>query len=238
MSSTDNNIESYLSSIADRILNYIATYLKLTAEQIDFIIKLKYVFILSFFLTISLSIFGVYKIFNPSNKIKMNISSMQLKTKDINKLFTGFFILPVIDKKYGYVGTAKIGHGVDTIKKIVSDDIKNETQKAVVGYCVRKFEVAIGYEDVSSLLLNSEIINNACHNNTNKLPNPQILAVNIINTEGKGDYTGSDMCYRWDYDLEERNKVIIDRMKDAEIYESINQRGKETLKTFASIFCE
>ncbi len=130
------------------------------------------------------------------------------------------------------------GHYCDKLAEKFGINCGKKTEKVVKGYCKRCYEVSVGYDNISELLGNKEVIDNACHGWTDKLPPPQILAVNGLKTEVGGDYLGNDICYSWDDDENMRKSVLQDQMKTDNILEKVNKRGKESLKTLATIFCE
>ena len=183
-----------------------------------------------------------YNYFNnhkkPQNRVSFH-SALQ-KTKEIDKLFTGVYVVPVLDKKYGYIKRDILKEKLNDLKERVGSNhnVVQKPEKVIKGYCKKRFEVYVGYENISELLRNRDIIDNACHGHTDKLPNPKILAVNCKNTEVRGNYEESDMCYSWDINANLRNSIIINQMTEDNIIEKINKRGRESLKTIAMIFCE
>ena len=184
---------------------------------------------------------GVYFFGKSSNlKTRVSISHVHQKTKEIDKLYTGVYIVPAVDKKYGFRKRDLPMHYLNQLGQNISLGSKenSEAQKVVKGYCKKRYEVSVGYENISELLENKEVIDNACHGRMDKLPNPQILAVNCRNTEARGDYNGEDRCYRWDTDEKMRKALLMSQMRNDNILEKINKRGRESLKTLATIFCE
>ena len=179
-----------------------------------------------------------YLVYKSNHKTKVDTSIVLQKIKEIDKLYTGVYIIPAMDKKYGFRKRDLLGHYVDVIEDTVGIGSGKKTEKVVKGYCKKRYEVSVGYENISKLLGNKEVIDNACHGRTDKLPNPQILAVNCRNTEAHGDYSGNDICYSWDVDEKMRKEVLLEQMKTDKIFEKVNKRGKESLKTLATIFCE
>ena len=157
----------------------------------------------------------------PNRKIKVDTSIVLQKTKEIDKLYTGVYIIPALDIKYGFLKRDILKHN-----------------QVIKGYCKRRYEVAVGYDNISELLGSKEVIDNACHGRTDELPNPQILAVNCHNTEAHGDYSGKGICYSWNVDEKMRREVLLKQMETDNILEKVNKRGRESLKTLATIFCE
>ena len=177
---------------------------------------------------------------NPSKpKTVVSTSVVLQKTKEIDKLYTGVYIIPAIDRKYGYRKRDLPSHFLNQAKEWAGLGNGGDEQKKVIkGYCKKRYEVSVGYDNISELLSNKELIDNACHGRSEKLPNPQILAVNCRNTEARGDYSGNDMCYRWDVDEKMRKSLLLAEMKNNKIIDKVNKRGRESLKTLATIFCE
>ena len=200
----------------------------------------------------ALCIYGVHNIVvsqRPAARVSM--STVLQKTKEIDKLYTGVYIIPAVDKKYGMLKrdiATSLAKNIfnpltmlDTAKSMMGEEnatIQNDTKKVVKGYCKKRYEVSVGYANISALLSDKEIINNACHGNVDKLPNPEILAVNCRNTETRGEYSGKDMCFKWDNDENMRKALLTAQMKNNNILDKVNRRGRESLKTIATIFCE
>ncbi len=147
------------------------------------------------------------------------------KTKEIDKLYTGVYLIPVLDPQYGTLKRNKW--------KFWADD-----EEVVKGFCKKKYEVSVGYDNLTALLSDEEVKKNACNGKTDKLPEPKILAVNTQNTIATGNYDGDGRCYQWDQNAEERKDIIRTEMHNIGILEKVNNRGRESLKALASVFCE
>ncbi len=147
------------------------------------------------------------------------------KTKEIDKLYTGVYLIPVVDLQWGTIKRDKW--------KIFSDD--NEVVKE---YCLRKYEVSVGYDNLTALLSDQVLIDNACHGRTDKLPDPQILAVNPKERKPSRNYNPNGPCYSWDSNERQRKELLMTTMHNASNLEHINKHGRESLKALASIFCE
>lgn len=185
----------------------------------------------------------------PKQSVSTIISSLQ-KTKDIDKLYTGTYLIPVIDLERGILKRDLVKEGVSTwfnplkmaekAKRFIDDKpiINEEEAKRVVkGCCFKKYEVAVGYDNLMQLLNTEEYINAACKGNLNGLPDPQILAVNCRSTEAQGKYDSSGSCYGWDSNDATRKTVITKVMEEEGILGKVSARGKESLKNFLSAFC-
>ena len=185
----------------------------------------------------------------PKKSASTLISSLQ-KTKDIDKLYTGVYLIPVIDLERGILKRDAIKEGVKTYlnplklaekaqrlfddKSLVNE---SEAKQVVKGCCYKKYEVAVGYDNLMQILSNDEYVLAACSGNLDGLPAPQILAVNCRSTESKGKYDSSGSCYGWDSDDATRKRVITKAMNEEGIEGKITLRGKESLKNFLSAFC-
>ena len=157
----------------------------------------------------------------PHTSIKVNF----LKTKDIDKLYTGFYLIPVHDLEYG------------TLKREMWKFWRDE-KEVVKGYCKKIYDVSVGYDNLTDILNDQEVIKNACDGKIDKLPEPKILAVNTKNTIATDNYDGNGLCYRWDQNAQQRKEVIMAEMSNIGLLEKMNKRGRESLKTFATLFCE
>lgn len=203
------------------------------------------------FLSICVVSFSIYAYFyfTPSliNKKSAStiISSIQ-KTKEIDKLYTGVYHIPVIDKTKGFLKRDMLTYGaqvyldpLDAVYKLYKgQSLEIDKNKQVVqGYCFKKYEVSFGYDNLLMILENSAILDSVCSNKTASLPNPEILAVNCKNTDIKGKYGSNGMCYGWDSNDSERKRIIKQFMLEHGIMEKVNERGKESLKNFLSVFC-
>lgn len=198
--------------------------------------------------------FGAYFALNrtvipPKKSASALISSLQ-KTKDIDRLYTGVYLIPVIDLERGVLKRDAIKEGVKTYlnpfklaekaqrffddKPLVNDA---EAKQVVKGCCYKKYEVAVGYDNLMQILGNDEYIQAACKGSLAELPEPQILAVNCRSTESKGKYDSSGSCYGWDSDDATRKRIIDKTMNEEGIGEKVKARGKESLKNFLSVFC-
>lgn len=185
----------------------------------------------------------------PKKSVSTIISSLQ-KTKDIDKLYTGVYLIPVIDLERGVLKRDALKEGVKTYfnpfklaekaQRFFDDKpLVNETEakQVVKGCCYKKYEVAVGYNNLMRILNNDEYISAVCKGNLSTLPDPQILAVNCISTEAQGKYDSSGSCYGWDSNDLTRKKIISKAMEEEGILGKITSRGKDSLRNFLSAFC-
>ncbi len=171
---------------------------------------------------------GGYWLYNATKKVSVtNFQVVLQETREIDKLYTGVYLVPVLDLQYGELKR-------DKILNFFSDE-KKEVVKA---YCIKKYEVYVGYDNLTELLSDKEVIKNACSNKIDSLPEPQILATNSLSGPTSGNYTSDGLCYRWDSDKKQRNDVIRVEMHNSKILDQVNKRGRESLKSLASVFCE
>lgn len=173
---------------------------------------------------------------SPKTQVSMSVALQ--KTKEIDRLYTGVYLIPVLDRKFGTLKRDKPKEWINTAREKLGMEAGAEVQKVVKGYCKKRYEVSVGYDNISALLSDKELVANACAGRTEKLPAPRILAVNCRNTETRGDYGGNDICHRWDRDEAMRMSMLNAEMRNNNITEKVNMRGRESLKTLATLFCE
>lgn len=148
------------------------------------------------------------------------------KTKDIDKLYTGVYLVPVVDLQWGTLKR-------DTWK------IFSEDKEVVKAYCLKKYEVYVGYDNITDLLSDQKLIENVCTGRTDKLPEPQILAVKPLPGSGpSAKYDVNGPCYKWDSNERQRKDILMTTMHNGSNLEKINKHGRASLKSLASLFCE
>lgn len=175
------------------------------------------------------------------------------KTREIDRLYTGVYYIPVIDKEYGFKKRDMLKEAAKTYfnpmqwiekgKRLLNDqplmdESKDDVKKVLKGACLKKYEVAFGYDHLMQILQNSELIAQVCRKNYSAIPAPQILAVNCKTTENKGKYDSSGACYGWDSNGDERKRILNERLLEDGMLEKINRRGKDSLKNFLMAFCD
>lgn len=173
-----------------------------------------------------------------SPKTQVSLSVALQKTREIDRLYTGVYIIPALDRKFGTLKRDKPLELYNKARETLGMGPGAEVQKVVKGYCKKRYEVSVGYDNITALLSDREVVANACAGRTEKLPAPRILAVNCRNTETRGDYNGNDICHRWDRDEAMRMSLLNAEMRNNNIIEKVNKRGRESLKTLATLFCE
>lgn len=176
------------------------------------------------------------------------ISSLQ-KTRDVDKLYTGIYHIPVIDFEKGYLKRDMVKEGlrmgtgplvlIDKGMKLFNNQpLMDENKLKVKGCCTKKYEVAFGYDHLMDILGNESLIGDICQGETSHLPDPQILAVNCKSTVSHGKYTSSGACYGWDSNDGERKRIIQQVMTEDGILPQVNSRAKEALKNLLLAFCD
>lgn len=163
--------------------------------------------------------------FSPAPHTSFSVKLQE--TRDVDKLYTGVYLIPVLDRQYG-----------ELKRDVITNFFRDEKKEVVKAYCIKKYEVSMGYDNITALLSDQELIHNVCTGRTEKLPEPQILAVNSQSGPSTSKYSSDGQCHRWDKDKELRNNVIRAEMQNSKILEQINKRGRESLKSLASLFCE
>lgn len=214
---------------------------------------MKYLKWLVLLLVLAVAAICIYFVKNPMNierqSITTIISSLQ-KTKELDKLYTGVYHIPVIDIAKGYLKRDMLKEGIKCInpfkliekgKRFLDNEslMKGDEGRAIVkGCCSKKYEVAVGYDHLLQILENETMIENACKGNISALPDPQILAVNCKSTSSYGKYDSSGECYSWDSDHARRQDILSKVMASDGILEQVNTRGKESLKNLLMAFCK
>lgn len=168
--------------------------------------------------------YKVYRFFVPNTYTNLVFAGQ--KVKEIDKFYTGVYLLPIFDLQYG---------------KLKRDmwQFWNDDKEVVKAYCKKNYEVSVGYDNITAILSDQKLIKNACEGKTDKLPDPQILAVNPLkSTPPTRNYDANGLCYRWDANPQQRKEILMAEMHNTGILEQSNKRGRESLKMLAQVFCE
>jgi hypothetical protein len=156
------------------------------------------------------------------------IMSKLVAMKEINRLYTGFYMVPVIDISYGDLKS-------DVIKQIV---VGSGWPKAVPkGYCLKKYDVGFGYDNVLDLLQDESFMEQVCAGDPSALPAPRLLSLNGKTAEINGDYQGG--CREWDLDRNQklRRSLIYRELNEGAALKKINAHGQKSLHSLASPLC-
>jgi hypothetical protein len=156
------------------------------------------------------------------------IMSKLTAMKEINRLYTGFYMVPVIDISYGDLKS-------DVFKQIV---VGSGWPKAVPkGYCLKKYDVGFGYDNVLDLLRDESFMEQVCAGDPSALPAPKLLSLNGKTAEINGDYQGS--CREWDLDRNQklRRSFIYRELNEGEALKKINAHGQKSLHSLTSLLC-
>ncbi len=146
----------------------------------------------------------------PKNEIDITIHT----PSPIDKLFTGFAVVRIVDVDY-----------VDEMKREVPS-----------GYCYHEYEVGFGYRDINVGVFN-KYEQPACAGNNDALPHPQILSVNPISSEFTGTY-GRAECEKWDVRPAIRERKIRVKLLEQEQLQKIRKKGREVLGSYIRIYCD
>ncbi|MCF8259269.1 MAG: hypothetical protein K9J12_00710 [Melioribacteraceae bacterium] len=148
-------------------------------------------------------------------------SAELLEYNSVDKLFTSFAYVPIIDYQRGKL-KRNLWMGED----------------AVLGYCWRQYEVGIGYDSLSLKII--ENMGTACDGNYYDLPEPKILSTNPVSSEAFGKYDRLK-CDEYDLDVDGERKsheIILKQLKNDAQWNRIVENSKKTLSTFIKIYCE
>jgi hypothetical protein len=158
------------------------------------------------------------------------VMSELVKMREINRLYTGSYMVPVMDVSYGVLKRDLIN---DTI---LGDIIGSEPSKTVPkGYCLKKFDVGFGYDNVLAMLQDETFMGRVCSGQASDLPVPALLSVNSKSTEINGDYQGT--CRDLDQNPHFRRAVIYRELGQGEAFKKINEQGQKSLHALASLLC-
>lgn len=174
----------------------------------------------------------------------------QLKqTREIDRLYTGVYLIPALDKSWGmlksdiakdaaevYINPLKTWEFLKESWEKKTIDRSDKIRKVVKGYCLKRYEVSVGYDHLADLLADEKLVQEMCSKGKNNLPPPSILAVNSRSTEQNGKYEGQ--CESWDGDPQKRNAIILEEMQQTHMLERVSERGKEALGNMLNLFCK
>lgn len=152
------------------------------------------------------------------------------KTKEIDKLYTGTYLVPAMDLNRGLLKRDVVTHVIGSPQEI-------EDKKVILGYCIKPIEVSFGYDALTKILSDESVIQNVCSGNIDKLPAPVILAANPQHDIIQGKYDSTGACYSWGH-RESRNAKILAQMQEDGILEKAQKRGRQSLKNFLAILCK
>jgi len=159
------------------------------------------------------------------------VMSELVAMKEIDRLYTGSYLVPVLDVSYGSLKR-------DLLKDTIIGDliVGPEPLKAVPkGYCLKKFDVGFGYDNVLDLLRDETFMGRVCSGDLEALPNPRLLAINSRSTEINGDYTGT--CRTLDQNQHLRRALVYQELGQGEAFKKINERGRKSLYSLAALLC-
>jgi hypothetical protein len=105
------------------------------------------------------------------------------------------------------------------------------------GYCLKKYDIGFGYDNVLDLLLDETVMGRVCGGDLSALPLPKLLSINCKTTEINGDYKGG--CHDWDLaqNLPNREEMIYRELAQGEALKKINEHGQKALHSLAALLC-
>jgi hypothetical protein len=105
------------------------------------------------------------------------------------------------------------------------------------GYCLKNYDIGFGYDNVLDLLQDETFMGQVCGGDPSALPVPKLLSINSKTTEINGDYKGK--CQDWDLaqNQQNREKRIHQELAQGEALKKINENGKKSLHSLASLLC-
>jgi hypothetical protein len=163
---------------------------------------------------------------------RVTVMSELAAMKEINRLYTGFYRVPVMDISYGAL---KRDLPKQLYNRFLGSDDDSEPAKVPKGYFLKQYDVAFGYDNVLDLLRDEPFMGRVCSGGASALPVPKILSINGKSSETQGEYTGTYQDL--DRNPQLRESVILQELKKGEAFAKINERGKKSLHSLASILC-
>lgn len=149
-----------------------------------------------------------------------------------------FNLKNIVQVDASFAGTKNIEKLYTSNSIVVLEDLKtknNEEDGPLIGVCTRRYEVNIGYDDVSKLFDNATVMQNVCKGDYSSLPKPEILAVNNVNQDIKGNFSIDDDCFKYETDPEHRKNAIRLLLLRHHVL-NVNE-SKKKLQTFLSMDC-
>ena len=159
------------------------------------------------------------------------VMSELVAMREINRLYTGSYLVPVLDVSYGSLKR-------DLLKDTILGDIiggSDPLKTVPKGYCLKKFDVGFGYDNVLDLLQDETFMGRVCSGDLAALPNPRILAINSKSTEINGDYTGT--CRDMDQNQRFHRALVYRELGQGAAFKKINEHGQKSLHSLASLLC-
>lgn len=186
-----------------------------------------------------LAVVMVYQNSTHATKSRTVVMAELQQTKEIDKLYTGTYLVPAMDLNRGILKRDMASAGFEMAKGLwdkQDSQQKLEEMKVILGYCIKPIEVSFGYDELTKILSDETTIANVCSGKTSALPAPQILAANPQHDIIQGKYDANGACYTWG-NRETRNSKILEQMREDGILEKAHKRGRESLKNFLAILC-
>lgn len=176
------------------------------------------IFTISAILIITIAII-IIVLSNQSSQTRYSISFVE--NQEIEKLFTGFAYLPIILKDRGPLKrTLGLGDSV------------------IMGYCVREYEVGIGYENIMKII--EKYRGKVCDSLILNLPEPVILSTNPVQSESYGSFDRLK-CDDTDKEIDGERKswaLIKDELVKSGNWSLMVKNSKKILTAFIRIYCE
>ena len=169
------------------------------------------------------------------------VMSELVAMREINRLYTGSYLVPVLDVSYGSLKRDLLKESLmaglsDPFAAGLGETVDTGPLKQVPkGYCLKKFDVGFGYDNVLDLLRDDAFMGRVCSGGVASLPPPALLSINSRSTEINGDYTGA--CRDLDRDQHRRRAVVYQELAQGEAFKKINEHGQKSLHSLASLLC-
>ncbi len=156
-----------------------------------------------------------------NQSLQTRYSIALVENQEIEKLFTGFAYIPIIQKDRGALKrTLGLGDSV------------------LLGYCVKEYEVGIGYEDVMKII--AEYHDLICDSSNYTLPEPVIISTNPVISESYGSFDRIK-CDNIDKEIDGKRKsweLIKEELIKSGNWAQMVNNSRKILTAFIKIYCE
>jgi hypothetical protein len=174
----------------------------------------------------------LFYLWNSQRDAEIAVSSQLIGFRKMDKLFTSFAHVPVIQLTRGVRAT-------DAARGVVAEIFGDSEipERVVQGMCFREYEVGIGYGD--TLALFGEHLDTACDRRDAELPEPRILSSNPVSGRAYGRYPQIE-CDREEMDAGDGRPswtLIRGQLERDRQWPRIVERSQKILGSFLRIYC-
>lgn len=173
-----------------------------------------------------------------SDEITENSSGSFIGTFPSDKLFTDYAVIPVIILDDG---TGIMPYDFAYANGLYHKQSPSSVGAKIKGFCEMKYQVAIGYKNVSDLIGNAENKKAACEGRFSDLPSPEILSTYPLK-QARG-YNTKYNCEAFENQTKPDGTLklhgyIVDVLNDqTQSLEHLKEKSKKVLGSFIKVNC-